>query len=107
MIVLMIGGKIAPSPSLFRSLSWIQASPALSARPRSGRSRHASALLSAVSVAVKNAFQKRARADVAGLFGRFLVKSSGIDAFAGTGQIGLCAQMIESGTTIARDHDDI
>src|SRR5262245_1044053 len=108
MIVLMIGGKIAPRPSLFRRRSWIHASLARSARLRSGRRRSASAALRTRSVAVKNVFQSRAASDVEGFFGALRpVKSSGIAARSGTAQLGLCAQRIESGTTIPRDHDDI
>ena len=108
MIVLMIGGKIAPRPSLLASRSWIQRSDTSRAFSRSGRSLAASIDFRTLSMAVKKTYQKASRS-VRGVCrsGTKPVRSSAISARRGTGQNGLLAQMIASGTTIVRDQDEI
>src|SRR5262245_36639270 len=108
MIVLMIGGKIAPSPSERARRSWIQASQASRAFFRRGVNPAASARFSHRSQRVKKSRQNRSRGPRATAWpSAFGTCNSEIRAYSGTGQKGFDAQMIESGTTMPRDQDDI
>ena len=107
MIVLMIGGKIAPRPSDLARRSWIHFSQAASAFSRRGVNFAASSRFSQRSIPVKNPRQYRScrlRSTCVSVRGTC---SSGIAAKSGTAQKGLDAQMTDSGTTMARDQDDI
>src|SRR5713101_9230289 len=110
MMVLMMGGRIAPSPSLPSSRSRIQASVVLRALPRRGVREAASIAFRAQFEARKKAVHSRCRSPPAGRRegrgapGRW---SSWMFAFSGTEQEGLRAQMIERGTTMDRDQEEI
>ncbi len=108
-MVLMIGGKIAPRPSLRSRRSRIHCSARRSARARKGRRRRASPTCSIASTKRKKPPQQRPRKPLtAGWLGVVPgTRSSSIRARSGTGQEGLSAQMMLSGTTIVRDQDDI
>src|SRR5262245_46380524 len=108
MIVLMIGGKIAPSPSLWTRRSWIHRSETRSAFRRSGVHFQASIVFNPRSTSVKKSPQRRWRRPRPCVFGGTVpVRSSEIEAESGTGQDGLAAQMIARGTTIVRDQAEI
>ena len=107
MIVLMIGGKIAPRPSDLARRSWIHCSQAARALARRGVNFAASSRFSQRSIPVKKARQYRScrlRSTWSSVRGTC---SSGIAAKSGTGQEGLEAQMTDSGTTMPRDQEDI
>src|ERR1700761_7809652 len=104
MIELMMGGKIAPMPSLFSKWSSIHCSHAFSAFSREGCQPRRSINFSVASVVLKKVFQNPRRALVEG---GFSIINSLMLACSGTGQDGLLAQMTASGTTMPRDHDDI
>ena len=107
MIVLMIGGKIAPRPSDLARRSWIHCSQAASALARRGVNLPASRRFNQWSIRVKKARQRRScrvRSTWCSVRGTC---SSGIAAKSGTAQEGLDAQMTDSGTTMPRDQEDI
>src|SRR5215467_3735037 len=108
MMVLMMGGKIAPRPSLSTSRSWIHRSDAAIAFFRSGRHPVVSTAFSARSTARKKRAQSLGRMPRSFLSGCDTpVRSSEIPALGGTGQEGLVAHMMASGTTIVLDHAEI
>src|ERR1051325_757984 len=104
MIELMMGGNIAPMPSLLRKCSIIHCSQALSAFSREGDQPRRSISFRVASVVLKKLFQKPRRATILGDLSR---SSSPMFARSGTGQLGLAAQITASGTTMPRDHEDI
>src|SRR5436305_6170239 len=104
MIELMMGGKMAPMPSLFSKWSSIHCSHAFSAFSRDGCKPRRSINFKVASVVLKKVFQKPRRALVDGGLSSI---SSLILALSGTAQDGLTPQMIASGTTMPRDHEDI
>src|ERR1043165_8375203 len=104
MIELMTGGKIAPMPSLFSKWSSIHCSHAFSAFSRDGCQPRRSMSFKVASVVLKKVFQKPRRALVVGGLSSI---SSLILALSGTAHEGFMAQMIASGTTMPRDHEDI
>ena len=109
MIVLMIGGKIAPRPSDMARRSWIHFSQAASAFSRRGVKLAGLEPLQPVGrSAVKNARQRRSWRRARDVRARSRgTCSSGIAAKSGTAQEGLDAQMTDSGTTMPRDQEDI
>src|SRR5689334_17352140 len=104
MIELMMGGKIAPMPSLFSKWSTIHCSHAFSALSRDGCQPRRSINFKVASVVLKKVFQKPRRALVVGGLSSI---SSRMLALSGTAQNGLIAQITASGTTMPRDHEDI
>src|ERR1044071_5014525 len=105
MIELIIGGKIAPMPSLFSKCSIIHCSHAFIAFSREGDQPRFSSSLSVASVVLKNRFQKPRRAGK--LLGGLSVINSRMLAVSGTGHAGLVAQITASGTTMPRVQADI
>src|SRR5258708_3682171 len=110
MTVLMMGGRIAPSPSLPSRRSRIQVSAVLRAFPRSGVRAAASIVFRVQLAARKKVVHRRCRIPPArrrGLGGADGPRSSWMFARSGTGQDGFRAQMIERGTTMALDQEEI
>src|SRR5215472_9852328 len=101
---LMMGGKMAPIPSLFSKCWSIHSSQALSAFRRQGNIPLRSTNLRPFSMILKRPDQSPG-----GYCGRGLdpTHSSLIPAVSGTEQEGLQAQMTDNGTTIARVQADI
>src|SRR5437773_11719925 len=104
MIEFMIGGKIAPIPSLFSKCSIIHCSQAFSAFSREGDQRLRSINLSVKSVVLNTVRQKPRRADI---FTDSSRSSSPMLALSGIAQYGLLAHITASGTTIPLVQADI
>src|ERR1044072_9477042 len=104
MIELMMGGSTAPMPSLCSKWSTIHCSHAFSALSRDRCQPRRSISFKVASVVLKKVFQKQRRALVVGGVSGTI---SLMLAVAGTANEGFMAQMMASGTTMPRDHEDI
>ena len=114
MTLKMMGGKIAPSPSLSANRSSIQRSAATSARRRSGNSRIASQALIALSTPRKNRSHVNSPrcgpAPGERSFGHFSggsMNSSPMPREGSTSRRGWCAHITESGTKIVKLGDTV
>src|SRR5690349_12612341 len=105
MMELIIGGKIAPIPSLLRKCSTIHSSQAFNAFSRFGDHLRFSTSFKVESVTLKNRFQKLRFNSFAG-FAPSTINSLML-ARSGTRQYGRCAHRTASGTTMPRVHADI
>src|SRR5689334_4397338 len=100
---LIMGGKMAPIPSLFWKCSIIQRSQAARARRRQGVQCLHSRNLRTLSVILKKLLQNPGR----GAEGTALSShNSSIFACSGMARLGLKAQITDNGTTMARDQED-